>query len=1133
MAVKFTRDHHLLTRNLKLNDKHISNDGQDEGISIADDGTVHIEKLKLGGTTGAAYEVLLSGYSSYLLAQIEGGVLQFNPGAQAGLINFIGDTSFENANESSYAAKIRATGSSLIGGRLSLTGTSQNGFVDQPNAVIDFNASGALSLYTAQGGFIRNLTHGFQNSNTTTPVTAGGILAIKPSAPNAHKYGAIGVTIAPADITSTWGDGTITLTVDADDSNGSGTGAQFKVVTASGVTKVTLIMNQVISPRMISNDISFDKDGSDGTTAGDSGSITMTTATEGNWKTLGFRATNEDTLYYGESKFPGSLITVSGAANASNNGTFLIRTIESSAKRVAYIYDDQNHTAATIPDQPLTDENPGNVITIYGGGSGQNYIEGEQITLTDTSGESDPAATLIVRVMAGCGDYPSYTTFGTCDSDNFLASERMRIMPDGKMGIGTKAPQNFLSVQPTFYKVGWASQSGTAITGYGTDWDADMVGKDFIFNNGYYAGEITGFTNTTTMAVSASKTVKKQAYVINEKGFNVRDDGTVIANFLETSTTTSTQSGMDIDYDYTAVTAASQTINNKGLDLDINSNLTAAGGTLSINSAGIIINTGIDLDIASGTSGAQHAVGLDIGITGGAVADSSNGANNVGILVTQTAGTHLKLAKDANDYATFSVADTGDLTIATAGDGVVDSDIIIDADGDIELNADGGDIVFKDNTAQLFAVDTNGDATLLRNMIIGGTLTQRGIITMGNSGNTTASSIEVIDNTGTYAGKDLTVAAGSTTTGANNIDGGDLILASGAGDGTGTSSMQFQTKVNGTDAVAERMRIHTNGMVGIGVADPDTTLEVNGNGKITHAGTTTHSLEIDATALTTGSAVLLNVDDSLTASATKTLIHIDYDKSGVTGAGQLSKTTGLIISMADAATNHASGAVQMIGAEINIESANAQGIIAQTGLNLIVAGDSVGDAATTYGITTRVMDGGTDILMQSSADTGDYCSISTTTNGATTISTVDDDGATAHLSVVADGHVEFDGCAVGFDLVRPTYDATTTVVDFKTGNKQSVIFDSGNITYLALHFPNVSGNFVLLLKQDGSGSRTITNYKVYDSGGVAANGSSVAVFAGGSNPTLTTDANHVDIISIFWDSDDEIAYCVASLDFQD
>ena len=41
-TVKLTKDHHLLTRNLKLNDNYISNDGGDEGITIQDDGDVII-----------------------------------------------------------------------------------------------------------------------------------------------------------------------------------------------------------------------------------------------------------------------------------------------------------------------------------------------------------------------------------------------------------------------------------------------------------------------------------------------------------------------------------------------------------------------------------------------------------------------------------------------------------------------------------------------------------------------------------------------------------------------------------------------------------------------------------------------------------------------------------------------------------------------------------------------------------------------------------------------------------------------------------------------------------------------------------------------------------------------------------
>ena len=72
----------------------------------------------------------------------------------------------------------------------------------------------------------------------------------------------------------------------------------------------------------------------------------------------------------------------------------------------------------------------------------------------------------------------------------------------------------------------------------------------------------------------------------------------------------------------------------------------------------------------------------------------------------------------------------------------------------------------------------------------------------------------------------------------------------------------------------------------------------------------------------------------------------------------------------------------------------------------------------------------------------------------------------------------------------------------------------------------------MLLKQNGSGSNTVTNWKVYESDESSADGSAGVKWAGGSAPTLTTDANHVDIISFYWDADNEIAYGVATLDFQ-
>ena len=133
----------------------------------------------------------------------------------------------------------------------------------------------------------------------------------------------------------------------------------------------------------------------------------------------------------------------------------------------------------------------------------------------------------------------------------------------------------------------------------------------------------------------------------------------------------------------------------------------------------------------------------------------------------------------------------------------------------------------------------------------------------------------------------------------------------------------------------------------------------------------------------------------------------------------------------------------------------------------------------------------------------------------------------------ADGNtIGITNACIGFTQLEPTYDATDTLVDFRHSNKQFVTFGSGNITNLNLYFPLVSGNFVLLIKQDGTGSRTITNYKVREFDESLADGSASVKFPGGSNPTLTTAANHVDILSFYWDADNEIAYGVATLDFQ-
>ena len=171
------------------------------------------------------------------------------------------------------------------------------------------------------------------------------------------------------------------------------------------------------------------------------------------------------------------------------------------------------------------------------------------------------------------------------------------------------------------------------------------------------------------------------------------------------------------------------------------------------------------------------------------------------------------------------------------------------------------------------------------------------------------------------------------------------------------------------------------------------------------AVTTANIINIDSDALTTGAVINIDVDDSFIANSDKALISIDYDNSGVTAAGRTNATTGLNIAMDDAATNDASGIVTTKGVVVSIDAASDQGTITQRGFEATLTD---GDVANTIGYYSNVEDGGIDFKAVSSANTGNYFTISTTAFGATTLKTIDDTTAKATFEIEADGNITLD-----------------------------------------------------------------------------------------------------------------------------
>lgn len=164
------------------------------------------------------------------------------------------------------------------------------------------------------------------------------------------------------------------------------------------------------------------------------------------------------------------------------------------------------------------------------------------------------------------------------------------------------------------YTTGTATQSGTTVTGSGTMWAAEMVGRTFDFTGGSgSSGVITGFTNATTVTVSISQTVgSAEAYTIRESSVSLKP---IPVSFKK---------GEIITF------GASQTVTlteDAGIGTELLSGTITTGSTIATGTSGTLRTTVKGaLDLTTGTSIAADAT-AKVGYVKGDVVSISSFSN--------------------------------------------------------------------------------------------------------------------------------------------------------------------------------------------------------------------------------------------------------------------------------------------------------------------------------------------------------------------------------------------------------------------------------------------------------------------------------------------------------------------------
>jgi len=352
--------------------------------------------------------------------------------------------------------------------------------------------------------------------------------------------------------------------------------------------------------------------------------------------------------------------------------------------------------------------------------------------------------------------------------------------------------------------------------------------------------------------------------------------------------------------------------------------------------------------VATGAKGATTITTVD---DDGAAAHLNFDIDGNFLMDSSNGTTYWYLNGNTADYASFVIGADGDFTFTTVDAAAAAANLTFNIDGDFIINSTD------------FSV--NGTGTITDGEWGGGIIG----VEYGGTGAGSFTDNAVLTGTGTSA---ITAESNLTFTGSLLTLAGTQVIN--AGSSAGASALL----INNDDA----------DQIALDIDADNTTADI---------------IDVVSSTLTTGSILKGSITNSSTA---LTNVHgfadFNWTKSGNTGDGESYVITGQSIEIIDiSSSNHANSTVTQTGLDILIDSTNTNGTNTNTGIEIDVT-----DATTNYGLDITAEDGaGADIILRSSADDGDTFSIATGAAGATTLTTTDDDGATAHFKLDIDGDI--------------------------------------------------------------------------------------------------------------------------------